>query len=137
LWLDAAERRFVEEVGTMNMFFVIDDQVITSPLEGSVLAGITRDSVIQLVKDWGLKFQERALAIDEVIQAAKDERLKEAFGTGTAAVISPVGQITYKGKDHIVAGGKMGALSQRLYNEIIAIQYSEKPDLHGWVERID
>ena len=108
LWLDAAEHKFIEEVGTMNMFFVIDDQVITSPLEGSVLEGITRDSVIQLVKDWGMKFQERALSIDEVIDAAKDGRLKEAFGTGTAAVISPVGQITYRGEDNIVAGGKMG-----------------------------
>lgn len=137
LWLDAAEHKFVEEVGTMNMFFVIDDQVITSPLEGSVLAGITRDSVIQLVKGWGMKIQERALPIDEIIDAARNGRLKEAFGTGTAAVISPVGQITYRGKDNIVAGGKMGDLSQRLYNEIIAIQYRENPDPHGWVERID
>ena len=104
---------------------------------GSVLAGITRDSVIQLVKGWGMKIQERALPIDEVIDAARNGRLKEAFGTGTAAVISPVGQITYRGKDNIVAGGKMGDLSQRLYNEIIAIQYREKPDPHGWVERID
>jgi branched-chain amino acid aminotransferase len=137
LWLDAEEHKFVEEVGTMNMFFVIDDQVITSPLGGSVLAGVTRDSVIQLVKDWGIDFQERALSIEEVINAAKDGRLKEAFGTGTAAVISPVGQITFKGQDHIVAGGEMGALSQKLYDEIIAIQYRDKPDPHGWVERID
>jgi len=137
LWLDAEEHRFVEEVGTMNMFFVIDDQVITSPLGGSVLAGITRDSVIQLVKDWGMEFQERALSIEEVINAAIDGRLREAFGTGTAAVISPVGQITFKGEDHIVAGGEMGTLSQRLYDEIIAIQYRDKPDPHGWVERID
>jgi len=127
----------VEEVGTMNMFFVIDDEVITSPLDGSVLAGITRDSAIQLVKDWGIKFQERSLSIEEVVDAAKNGRLKEAFGTGTAAVISPVGQITYQEVDHIVAGGKMGALSQKLYNEIIAIQYGEKEDTHGWVERID
>jgi branched-chain amino acid aminotransferase len=115
---------------------VIGDEVITSPLDGSVLGGITRSSVIHLVKDWGLKFQERALAIDEVISAAKDGSLKEAFGTGTAAVISPVGQITYKGKDHIVAGGQMGELSQRLYNEILAIQYREKEDPYGWVEII-
>ncbi len=137
LWLDAAEHKYVEEVGTMNMFFVIDDTVITSPLHGSVLAGITRDSVIQLVKHWGLTVKERAVSIDEVIDSAKSGRLKEAFGTGTAAVISPVGQITYKDEDHIVAGGKMGELSQRLYDEIIAIQYREKPDLWGWVERID
>jgi len=137
LWLDAAEHKYVEEVGTMNMFFVIGDEVITSPLNGSVLGGITRSSVIQLVKDWGMNLQERALAIDEVITAAKDGTLKEAFGTGTAAVISPVGQITYNGEDHIVAGGKMGELSQKLYNEIQAIQYREKEDPHGWVEMID
>ncbi len=137
LWLDAEEHKYVEEVGTMNMFFVIDDEVITSPLSGSVLGGITRNSAIQLVKDWGIKVQERALSIDEVISAAKDGRLKEAFGTGTAAVISPVGQITYKGEDHIVAGGQMGDLSQKLYDEILAIQYREKEDSHGWVEMID
>jgi len=137
LWLDAKERKFVEEVGTMNMFFVIEDEVITAPLTGSILPGITRDSVMEIVKDWGMKISERSLSIDEVIDAARDGRLKEAFGTGTAAVISPVGQITYKGEDHIVAGGKMGELSQRLYDEIVAIQYGEKADSHGWVERID
>ena len=137
LWLDAAERKYVEEVGTMNMFFLIDDELITAPLNGSILPGVTRDSVIRIVKDWGLKMTERSLTIDEVIDAANDGRLKEAFGTGTAAVISPVGQITYKGKDHIVAGGKMGALSRRLYDEIVAIQYGKKPDPYGWVTRID
>ncbi len=137
LWLDAAERKYVEEVGTMNIFFLIDDEIVTTPLHGSVLAGITRDSVVQLVKGWGLKLSERALSIDEVIQALKNGRLKEAFGTGTAAVISPVGQITYHGEDHLVAGGKMGALSQRLYDEITGIQYREKPDPFGWLEKID
>ncbi len=137
LWLDAVERRYVEEVGTMNMFFILENEVITAPLTGSILAGITRDSVIKIVKDWGMKVSERSLAIDEVIEAAENGRLKEAFGTGTAAVISPVGQITYKGKDHIVAGGKMGKISQRLYDEIVAIQYGKKKDSYGWVERID
>ena len=137
LWLDAAEKKYVEEVGTMNMFFVIGDEVIGSPLTGSILPGITRDSVIHMIKDWGMKMSERSLAIDEVISAAKDGSLKEAFGTGTAAVISPVGQITYKGGDYIVAGGKMGELSQRLYNEIVAIQYGEKKDPYGWMEKIN
>ena len=136
LWLDAVERKYVEEVGTMNMFFVIDDEVITAPLTGSILPGITRDSVIHMVKDWGLKMSERSLDIHDVIAAAKDGRLKEAFGTGTAAVISPVGQITYKGKDYVVAGGKMGDLSQKLYSEIVAIQYAEKEDPYGWREKI-
>jgi branched-chain amino acid aminotransferase len=136
LWLDAAQRKFVEEVGTMNMFFVIDDEVITAPLGGSILPGITRASVIHMVRDWGMKMSERFLAIDEVINAARNGTLKEAFGTGTAAVISPVGQITYKGKDYVVAGGKMGTLSQKLYNEIIAIQYAEKEDPYGWRMKI-
>jgi branched-chain amino acid aminotransferase len=136
LWLDAAERKYVEEVGTMNMFFVIDDEIITAPLNGSILPGITRDSVIRILKDWGMAVSERSLTIDEVISAAGSGSLKEAFGTGTAAVISPVGQITFKGKDYRVAGGKMGDLSLRLYDEITALQYGEKPDPYGWVERI-
>jgi branched-chain amino acid aminotransferase len=137
LWLDAAQRRYIEEVGTMNIFFVIENEVITAPLAGSVLHGITRDSVIRLAKEWGMKISERSLAIDEVIDASKDGRLSEAFGTGTAAVISPVGQITYKGEDHVVAGGEMGKISQRLYNEIMAIQYGDKEDPYGWRMRIN
>jgi branched-chain amino acid aminotransferase len=136
LWLDACEKRWVEEVGTMNMFFVIDDEVITAPLTGSILAGITRDSVIRLAKDWGLKVKERLISIDEVVASATSGQLKEAFGTGTAAVISPVGEITYEDRDYVIAEGKMGALSQRLYDEIVAIQYAEKPDPYGWVEKI-
>ena len=136
LWLDAEEKKYIEEVGTMNMFFVIDNEVVTPPLKGSVLSGITRDSVIQTVKDWGIKVSERSLAINDIIEAAKNGRLTEAFGTGTAAVISPVGEITYKNEDHIIAGGTMGKLSHKLYDEIIAIQYGEKTDSHGWVERI-
>ncbi|MDZ7696896.1 MAG: branched-chain amino acid aminotransferase [Deltaproteobacteria bacterium] len=137
LWLDAKERKYVEEVGTMNMFFQIDNEVITAPLTGTILPGVTRESVIQLVRDWGLKMTERSLSIEEVVAAAKDGRLNEAFGTGTAAVISPVGQITYMGENHVVADGNMGELSQRLYDEIVAIQYRQKPDPYGWVELID
>ena len=136
LWLDGCEKRWVEEVGTMNMFFVIDDEIITAPLTGSILAGITRDSVIRIVKEWGLKVKEGLISIDEVVAAATSGRLKEAFGTGTAAVISPVGQITYKDRNYVIAGGRMGKLSQGLYDEIVAIQYAEKPDPYGWVERI-
>jgi len=136
LWLDGCERMWVEEVGTMNMFFVLDDEVITAPLTGSILGGITRDSAITILRNWGITVKEKLLAIDEVIAAATNGRLKEAFGTGTAAVISPVGQITYKDKDYVVAGGTMGELSQKLYDEIVAVQYGEKPDPFGWVERI-
>ena len=137
LWLDAVRREYVDEVGTMNMFFIIDDEIITAPLTGSVLRGITRDSVIQLAKDWGIKVSERKISINEIIDAAKIGRLQEAFGTGTAAVISPVGQITFKGEDYIVAGGKMGEISQRLYNELIGIQYGDKEDPHGWRVKIN
>jgi branched-chain amino acid aminotransferase len=136
LWLDAVQRKYVEEVGTMNMFFMIDDEVITAPLRGTILPGITRDCVIHIVKHWGMKMSERSLSFDEMISAAESGRLKEAFGTGTAAVISPVGQITYKGADYVVADGKMGELSQKLYDEIVAIQYAEKPDPYGWREKI-
>jgi len=136
LWLDGCEKKWVEEVGAMNMFFVIDDEIITAPLTGSILAGITRDSVIKMVGDWGLKIKEKLVSINDVLAAASSGKLKEAFGTGTAAVISPVGQITYKDKDYIIANGKMGELSQKLYDEIIAIQYAEKPDPYGWTEKI-
>jgi len=137
LWLDAAEREYVDEVGTMNMFFIINDEIITAPLTGSVLRGITRDSVIRLLKEWGLKVSERKISIHEILDAAKNGRLMEAFGTGTAAVISPVGYITYKGKDYTVAGGKMGEISQRLYNELIGIQYGLKQDAYGWRVKIN
>jgi branched-chain amino acid aminotransferase len=120
----------------MNMFFLIGDELITAPLNGSILPGVTRDSVIRIVKEWYIQMTERSLTIDEVITAARNGTLKEAFGAGTAAVISPVGQITYKGEDFIVAGGKMGELSRRLYDEIVAIQYRHKPDPYGWVEKI-
>ena len=136
LWLDGCEKRWVEEVGTMNMFFVIDDEIITAPLTGSILGGITRDSVIRIVRHWGLNMKERLVSIDEVVAAATSGRLREAFGTGTAAVISPVGHITYKDKDYVIAGGKMGELSQKLYDEIVGIQYAEKPDSYGWREKI-
>ncbi len=136
LWLDARERKYIEEVGTMNMFFLIEDEVITSPLTGSILPGVTRNSVVQMIETWGMKISQRSLAIDEVIDAAKAGTLKEAFGTGTAAVISPVGSITFKGEEYKVAGGGIGDLSQKLYDEIVAIQYAEKEDPFGWREKI-
>ncbi len=137
LWLDAAEHTYVEEVGTMNMFFVIGDEVITAPLTGSILPGITRKSVIRLVSDWGHKLSERRLSIHDVLAAVENGSLKEAFGTGTAAVISPVGKITYKDRGYLVGDGVMGKLSKRLYDELIGLQYGDIPDTRGWVERID
>ena len=137
LWLDGKERRYVEEVGTMNMFFVIGDEVITSPLTGSILPGVTRDSVLQILRTWGVNVSERLLAIDEVVAAAEGGNLKEAFGTGTAAIISPVGKVHYKGTTYPVADGDTGPLSQKLYDHILAIQYGREEDPYGWVERID
>jgi len=136
LWLDAKERRYVEEVGTMNIFFRIDDEVITSPLTGTILPGVTRDSVIQLLKHWKIKVSERPLAIDEIIAAQKNGRLREVFGSGTAAIISPVGSIRYRGEDFRVADGGTGELSRRLFDYLQALQYGREQDPFGWVERI-
>ena len=137
LWLDPREHKYVEEVGSMNMFFVIGDEVVTSPLAGTVLPGITRDSVITLAESWGLKVSERPLSMDELLAAEKSGQLKEAFGAGTAAVISPVGRLAYNDRDIMVGDGGIGALTQRLYDEITGIQYGSKPDPHNWVMLVD
>jgi branched-chain amino acid aminotransferase len=136
LWLDAKERKYIEEVGTMNIAFRFEDEVVTSPLEGTILPGITRDSVLTLVREWGLKCSERHLSIDEVTAGVKSGKLKEVFGIGTAAVISPVGELHYKGTGYTVGNGKTGELSERLFNEILQIQYGEKEDRHGWIEKV-
>lgn len=135
LWLDAKERKYVEEVGTMNMFFVIDGVVITSPLTGTILPGITRDSVIQLCKSEGIKVEERNLAIDEVITAFENGKLDEAFGSGTAAVITPVGLLGYKGKDYTINDFKVGKLTQKLYDTITGIQWGKIEDKFGWIQK--
>jgi len=132
LWLDALEKKYVEEVGTMNIMFLIDGELITPPLEGSILGGITRDSVIQLARHWGVKVTERQISIDEVLAKAKDGGLQEVFGTGTAAVISPVGCISHENNLVTINGEQIGAFSQKLYDEITGIQYGERPDPFGW-----
>lgn len=137
LWLDAIEKKYVEEVGTSNMFFLIGDELITAPLTGTILPGITRDSVIQLAKSWGVKVSERRLSMDEVMAAMADGTLQEAFASGTAAVVSPVGQIYYRGAEHAINGAKTGPLTLRLYQEILQIQYGLKDDPFGWRVRID
>lgn len=136
LWLDAAERRYIEEVGTMNIFFVFDDILVTPALSGSILAGITRDSTIKLASGWGMNVQERQVTIDEAIELSQQGRLKECFGTGTAAVVSPVGSLHYKDKDYIINGSKTGELARRLFDELTGIQYGACPDHHGWIETI-
>ena len=132
LWLDAVERKYVEEVGTSNMFFMIGDELITAPLAGTILPGVTRDSVIQLARSWGVKVSERRLSMEEIMAAIAGGTLREAFASGTAAVVSPVGQIYYRNKEHLIAGGKTGKLTERLYNEILQIQYGQKEDPFGW-----
>jgi len=136
LWLDAKESKYVEEVGTSNIFFFINDELVTPPLRGTILPGVTRDSVLQLANHWGLKVSERLISIEEVVEGCKSGSLKEMFASGTAAVISPVGVIGYKGEDLQVADGNTGELSQRLYDEITSIQYGRREDPFGWRLRI-
>lgn len=136
LWLDAVERKYIEEVGTMNIFFVIDDEIITPPLSGSILPGLTRDSVITLAQDWGLNVVERPIAIDEVFAAGKSGALKEVFGTGTAAVISPVGSLHFRDITCNVNNGETGKLAQRLFDELQTMQYGEKKEPYGWVQQV-
>jgi branched-chain amino acid aminotransferase len=132
LWLDGIERKYVEEVGTMNLFFLIGDELITPPLEGTILPGVTRDSVLHLAKEWKIKTIERRISIDEVFKTSKEGKLKEVFGSGTAAVISPVGEIYHNDNRIVINDGKIGPLSRKLYDEITGIQYGERVDKYGW-----
>ncbi len=134
LWLDGRHREFLDEVGTMNIMLRIGDAVVTPPLSnGTILAGITRDSVLQLLRDWGIPVEERAISIHEVARAHRDGQLKEMWGTGTAAVISPVGELGYGGQRMAINGGAIGELTQRLYDAVTAIQYAATNDPHGWM----
>ncbi len=136
LWLDAAEKKYVEEVGTSNIFFVIGDELITPPLAGSILPGVTRNSVIALAGHLGTKVVERPISIEEVIKTSENGSLKEAFASGTAAVISPVGHIYFRDKEYAINGGKTGTLALKLYNEILKIQYGLTADPFGWRVKI-
>lgn len=136
LWLDAKEHRWFEEVGTMNLFVKIGDEVVTAPLGGTILPGITRDSVLTLLRDWGMNVNERPISIEEVAQAYSKGQLEEVFGTGTAAVISPVDELAFRGERFVVGDGKIGPVAQRLYDTITGIQAGTLPDPHGWVKRI-
>lgn len=133
LWLDAKHKRFVEEVGSMNMLFLYDGKIVTSPLRGTVLDGITRRSVLTLVKEMGYEIEERALSVDEVMEGASNGRLTEAFGAGTAVVISPVGSFCYKDRCVQLGDNKPGKLTMALYNRLTAIQYGKQVDAHHWV----
>lgn len=136
LWLDACERKYIEEVGTSNIFFKIGDTLITPPLGGSILAGITRDSVIELARSWDVNVVEKRISIDEVLAAIDDGTLQEAFGSGTAAVIAPIGELCYQEKKYTVGDGKTGELSQRLFDELQAIQNGTQEDPFKWIVRV-
>ncbi len=136
LWLDGVERKYVEEVGTMNVFFVIGDEVVTPALNGSILPGITRKSCLELLRSWGLNVSERRISIQEIYDAADNGQLKEAFGTGTAAVISPIGELCWNDKRLSLSDGKIGELSQKLYDNITGIQYTKLSDQFNWIVKI-
>ena len=132
LWLDGVERKYIEEVGAMNIFFKIAGKVVTPALSGSILPGITRDSTIQLCKSWGYEVEERKISADELLKAQQDGTLEEVFGTGTAAVISPVGKLRYKDTVMTIGDGTTGKLSLKLYETITGIQTGILPDTLGW-----
>ncbi len=135
LWLDAKEKKYVEEVGSMNICFVEGDKLVTSPLHGTILDGITRRSVLELARYNGLAIEERALSVDDIFDGVESGRITEAFGTGTAVVISPVGQFTYRDRTVVLGDGKTtGNVTQELYDTLTGIQYGRLTDPHGWVE---
>ncbi|KAL0241773.1 hypothetical protein GEMRC1_007008 [Eukaryota sp. GEM-RC1] len=132
LWLDAVHHKYLEEVGAMNLFVVIDNKVITAPLSGTILPGITRRSVIQLAKDLGYEVEERLISIDEVVEAHKAGTLHEAFGSGTAAAIAPVGLLGHEGKDYEINNFEVGSITKQLYDTLVGIQTGVAEDKHGW-----
>ena len=132
LWLDGVERKYVEEVGTMNVFFVFDGEIVTPALQGSILGGITRMSCVELLKSWGLNVSERRVSIEEIAKAYDEGKLLEAFGSGTAAVISPIGELKWGDKIMTINGGKIGALSQKLYDNLTGIQWGRIEGPEGW-----
>ena len=136
LWLDGVHQKYIEEVGSMNIFFVIDDELVTPVLNGSILPGITRDSVLTMAKKWNIKVSERQISIDELIDAHDSGKLQEIFGSGTAAVISPVGEMKYGDRVINIGGGKVGPMANRLYQAITDIQYGRTEDAMGWIERV-
>lgn len=133
LWLDGVEQKYVEEVGAMNIMFKINGEIWTAPCEGTVLPGITRASMIEIMKEWGYTVREERLAIDDLMDACRKGQVEEVFGTGTAAVISPVGVLNYKGDAQTINNGEIGELSLKLYTYLTDLQWGRIPDTHGWI----
>ena len=136
LWLDGVEKKYVEEVGSMNIMFKIAGEIYTAPIEGTVLPGVTRDSMIHLLRDWGYKVNETRLSVDDLMKAGHDGTLEEVFGTGTAAVISPVGELRYKDDVVTINDFKIGELTQKLYDTLTGIQWGRLPDKYGWTVEV-
>ena len=136
LWLDGVHRKYIEEVGSMNVMFKVAGKILTPDLNGSVLDGITRRSCIQLLKDWGYEVEERRITAEELFEAAGKGTLEEAWGTGTAAVVSPIGELAMGDKKVTVSGNQIGAITQKLYDELTGIQWGRVADPHGWIMKL-
>lgn len=136
LWLDGVERKYIEEVGSMNVMFKINGEIVTPKLTGSVLPGITRKSCVELLKQKGYTVSERLLSVDELEDAAKNGTLEEAWGTGTAAVVSPIGWLSYKGDEFEISNGKIGEVTQMLYDELTGIQWGKLEDKNNWIHKV-
>ena len=132
LWLDGVERKYIEEVGAMNIMFKINGKVVTPMLNGSILPGVTRDSILTVCRDWGYEVEERRISVDELVAAAKDGSLEEVWGTGTAAVVSPVNKLRYEDEVMNIGDGSIGELTQKLYDELTGIQWGKREDKRGW-----
>ncbi len=136
LWLDGVERKYIEEVGSMNVMFKINGEIITPLLSGSVLPGVTRKSCIELLRSWGYKVTERLFSVDELFEAARKGTLEEAWGTGTAAVVSPIGKLCYQDEEYTVSNNLIGEVTQRLYDNLTGIQWGKVEDTFGWTYKI-
>ena len=136
LWLDGVHRKYVEEVGSMNVMFEVDNTIITAPTDGTVLPGVTRDSILYILRDWGYKVEEKHFAIDDLMKAGHDGSLQEAWGTGTAAVISPIGELYFKGDIVTINDFKTGELTQKIYDTLTGIQWGDLEDKYGWTYEV-
>lgn len=137
LWLDGVEKKYVEEVGSMNIMFKIDGKVYTAATVGTVLPGVTRRSCIELLKDWGYEVVEGKIAIADIMAAAREGKLEEVFGTGTAAVVSPVKELVWKGEHAFIGDGKIGPVTQKLYDTMTGMQWGKLPDTKGWIVPVE
>ena len=136
LWLDGVHRKYIEEVGAMNVMFKINGEIVTPMLSGSILPGITRKSCIEVLRDKGYTVHERLLSVDELKEAMANGTLEEAWGTGTAAVVSPIGKLMYEDREYTVNGEKIGEVTQMLYDTLTGIQFGKIPDPYGWIVKV-